>query len=96
MFEDQIIPVEIFCAFYQVERSFLDNLETHGLISISSRENKQYILLDDLASLEKYSRIYYELNVNVAGIEVLNHLLDKIKILQQEAELLKARLRIYE
>jgi hypothetical protein len=40
--------------------------------------------------------MYYELNINVPGIEALNHLLEKIKKLQQEAEYLKARLRIYE
>ena len=45
---------------------------------------------------EKYSRMYYDLNINVPGIDALNHLLEKIKQLQQEAEHLKARLRIYE
>ena len=42
------------------------------------------------------SRMYYELNINVPGIDALKHLLEKIKQLQQEAEILKARLRIYE
>jgi chaperone modulatory protein CbpM len=96
MSDEEIIALETFCSFYQVDRSFIETLETHGLISISYRENQQFILRDDVVELEKYTRMYYELNINVPGIDALNHLLEKIKQLQQEAENLRARLRIYE
>ncbi len=96
MSDEEIISLETFCSFYQVERSFIETLESHGLISISYRENQRFILRDEVAELEKYSRLYYELNINVPGIDALNHLLEKIKQLQQEAESLRARLRIYE
>lgn len=96
MSDEEIIALETFCSFYQVEMSFIEALESHGLISISYRENRGFIFRDEVAELEKYSRLYYELNINVPGIDALNHLLEKIKQLQQEAESLKARLRIYE
>jgi chaperone modulatory protein CbpM len=96
MSDEEIIPLETFCSFYQVERNFVETLESHGLITFSYRENQRFILRDDVAELEKYSRMYYELNINVPGIDALNHLLEKIKQLQQEAERLRARLRIYE
>jgi hypothetical protein len=96
MSDEEIIPLETFCSFYQVERNFVESLESHGLITFSYQENQRYILRDDVAELEKYSRMYYELNINVPGIDALNHLLEKIKQLQQEAEMLRARLRIYE
>ena len=96
MSDEEIIPLETFCSFYQVERNFIESLESHGLITFSYQENQRYILRDDVAELEKYSRMYYELNINVPGIDALNHLLEKIKQLQQEAEMLRARLRIYE
>ena len=96
MSDEEIIPLETFCSFYQVERNFVETLESHGLITFSYQENQRYILRDDVAELEKYSRMYYELNINVPGIDALNHLLEKIKQLQQEAERLRARLRIYE
>jgi hypothetical protein len=79
-----------------VEETFIETLESHGLVSISYRENQRFILKDDVAELEKYSRMYYELNINVPGIDALNHLLKKIQQLRLEAESLKARLRIYE
>jgi chaperone modulatory protein CbpM len=96
MSDEEIIPLETFCSFYQVERNFVETLESHGLITFNYQENQRYILRDDVAELEKYSRMYYELNINVPGIDALTHLLEKIKQLQQEAERLKARLRIYE
>ena len=94
--EEEVISLEIFCSYYQVDQIFLETLEEHGLISISYRENKKFILKEDMAELEKYSRMYYELSINVPGIDALRHMLEKIKELQQETENLKARLRIYE
>ncbi len=93
---DEIISIETFCSYYKVERTFVENLESYGLISISYVENEQYLLKEELAELEKFSRLYYELEINVPGIDALKHMLEKIKELQQEAELLRARLRIYE
>jgi chaperone modulatory protein CbpM len=93
---DEIIPVEVFCSSYQVEQTFLETLESHGLISFRYQESQRFILREDVAELEKYSRMYYEMEINVAGIDALKNMLEKIKHLQQEAESLKARLRIYE
>jgi chaperone modulatory protein CbpM len=94
--DEEIIPLEIFCSSYHVDQNFIETLETHGLISVSYRENRRFILQEDLAMLEKYSRLFYDLNINVEGIDALNHLLEKIRELQQEADALRARLRIYE
>jgi chaperone modulatory protein CbpM len=93
---EEDIPLELFCSFYQVEQNFLETLESHGLISITYRENQRFILRDEMAELEKYSRLYYELQINVPGIEALNHLLETIKKLRQESDSLRNRLRIYE
>ena len=94
--EEEIIPIEMFCSFYNVEPSFLETLESHGLISISQKENQRFFLREEIAELEIFSRMYYELSINVAGIDALKNLLEKIHQLQQEAAILKARLRIYE
>jgi hypothetical protein len=52
--------------------------------------------MEEVVELEKFSRLYYDLNINVPGIDALKHLLEKLKELQQETENLRARLRIYE
>jgi pyridoxine 5'-phosphate synthase PdxJ len=86
----------MFSSYYNVEPSFLETLESYGLITVSFRENQRFILREELAELEKFSRMYYDLNINVPGIDALKHMLEKIKQLQMEAEYLRARLRIYE
>ena len=93
---EEIIPIETFCSYYHVERTFVESLESYGLISISYKENQRFILKEELTELEKFSRMYYELDINVPGIDALKHLLEKMKELQQETETLRARLRIYE
>ena len=94
--DEEMIPLETFCTYYQVERSFIETLESYGLVSISSREEQRFILMEEVVELEKFSRLYYDLNINVPGIDALKHLLEKLKELQQETDNLKARLRIYE
>jgi chaperone modulatory protein CbpM len=96
MSDEEMIPLETFCTYYQVERSFIETLESYGLVSISSREEQRFILMEEVVELEKFSRLYYDLNINVPGIDALKHLLEKLKELQQEMDNLKARLRIYE
>jgi hypothetical protein len=94
--DEEMIPLESFCNYYHVERSFVETLESYGLVSISSREEQRFILMEEVVELEKFSRLYYDLNINVPGIDALKHLLEKLKELQQETENLRARLRIYE
>ncbi len=96
MSDEEMIPLETFCTYYQVERSFIETLESYGLVSISSREEQRFILMEEVVELEKFSRLYYDLDINVPGIDALKHLLEKLKELQQEMDNLKARLRIYE
>jgi chaperone modulatory protein CbpM len=94
--DEEMIPLETFCTYYHVEQSFVETLESYGLVSISSREEQRFLLMEEMVELEKFSRLYYDLNINVPGIDALKHLLEKLKELQQETETLKARLRIYE
>lgn len=96
MSDEEMIPLETFCTYYQVERSFIETLESYGLVSINSHGEKRFILMEEVVELEKFSRLYYDLNINVPGIDALKHLLEKVKELQQELDKLRARLRIYE
>ena len=96
MSEEEMIPLETFCTYYHVERSFIETLESYGLGSINSREERRFCLMEEVVELEKFSRLYLDLNINVPGIDALKHLLERLKELQLETENLKARLRIYE
>lgn len=96
MAEEEIIPLETYCSYYQVEMEFIRTLEEYGLISIRYEETKGFIQKEDVAQLERFSRLHYDLNINVPGIDALQHLLEKIRALQEETESLRNRLNIYE
>lgn len=83
------IPVEDFCMHYQIERSFILDLNESGLIEITTIEETGCIPSNQLSSLEKYVRLYYDLQINVEGIEAITHLLERIKELQYEVRRLK-------
>jgi len=57
------------------------------------QQEEQYIDEEELKKLERFSNLYYELEVNPQGIQVASHLLDKVERLQNEILLLKNKLK---
>lgn len=96
MATQELILIETLCTHYQIEVSFLDALETMGLIEIKIIEQTKFIQQDRINDLEKMIRIHQELNVNIEGIDVVFNLLNKLETLQNELTIVKNRLNIYE
>lgn len=81
---------------YNVDEAFIDSLEDSGLVSISTDEyNERFIEVEELADLEQFMRWYYDLNINVEGIEALYHMLDRVKSMQEELDRLQNEIRFY-
>jgi chaperone modulatory protein CbpM len=93
---ENLIPIPVLCAHYEVEMSFFTNLNEMGLLEIKTIETSQYIDSDAVYEIEKMVRMHQELDVNIAGIDVVFNLLQKIDGLQNELTALKNRLRLYE
>ena len=91
-----MIAIDEFCASHNIEISFIASLKESGLISISTIKDADFIDADQLRQLEKFVRLYYELDINLEGIETINYLLQRIGSLQDEITFLKNKLRIYE
>ena len=91
-----LITVEEFCANYNVEISFISSLQKTGLIEITNIEDSGLIDSDQIVQLEKFVRLYYDLDINLEGIETVNHLLKRIESMQTEIITLRNRLRLYE
>lgn len=93
---DNLIAVDAFCANYNIEISFISSLHQIGLIEITTIKETEFINASQLRHLEKIVHLYYELDINIEGIETITHLLHRINSMQDEIIALKNRLRLYE
>lgn len=71
-------------ALYNIEIHFFDALVESGLIAVIEEQNDLYMDFEDLNNLERYANLHYDLEINVAGIEVISRLLHTVKQLQEE------------
>ena len=93
---EYLIAVNEFCACHDIEISFVSELQQCGLIEITTIEDIGFIDAGQLPHLEKYIRFYYELDINLEGIETIVHLLNRVNTMQQEITILRNRLLLYE
>ena len=80
---------------YQVEETFLDQLQSSGLIEIVIEEDDRYIEYDYLQEIEQFVRWHYELEINMEGIEALHHMLQQVQQLQDDVMKLRGELNFY-
>lgn len=80
---------------YNVESTFIDSLSESGLIHVVSQDEERYIDYEELPKLEQFRRWYYDMDINIEGIEALYYLLDKVKALQEEIRQLRNELHFY-
>lgn len=93
---DHLIPLDVFCTSNDIEISFISSLHEAGLIEITTIEEAGFFDTEQLQQLERYLRFYYELNINLEGIDAIKHLLNRVNSMQEEITSLKNRLRLYE
>lgn len=89
MEKENHISVEQCCVVYNLEVGFLHRLDEYGLIELIRSEETSYIPFEQLADLEKYMHLHYELEINLEGLETIKHLLDQVNELQKEIIRLK-------
>ena len=91
-----LISTADFCTWHEVEYTFIRSLGDAGLIEITVIDKGEFIPETQLQWLEKMVRLHHDLEINLAGIEAITHLLDRMENLHQEMRTLKNRLRLYE
>lgn len=93
---DDLILVNEFCMYHQIDISFVQSLQQSGLIEVIQTEEKLCVPRDQLPELEKMVRLYYEMDINLEGIETISYLLNRMNAMQQEIIQLNNRLQAYE
>ena len=93
---EYLVAVDEFCACHNIEISFIISLQQTGLIEIKTIDQNGFIVADQLPQVEKFIRLYYDLDINLEGIETISHLLDRMNDMQQGITELRNRLSLYE
>jgi hypothetical protein len=96
MHNEHLISAVEFCNNHNIEITFISSLNENGLIEIVEVEESTYIQESQLLQLERIVRFYYDLGINLEGIETINHLLNRLNNMQDEIIGLRNRLRLYE
>jgi chaperone modulatory protein CbpM len=92
----QLITADQFCTHYQVNIAFVHALDELGLIETVIQEDTEFVQVPHLRKIEQIIRLHDDLQINLEGIQVIDMLLSRIEVMQQEMVAIRNRLRLYE
>lgn len=90
--KSELIIISEYCSYNNIEPDFIIKLENEGLIELYIEDNERYIHESQLKRLDQYARWYYDLSINVAGIDVIQNLLDRINQMEHDMNRLREQL----
>lgn len=93
--QTELIIVSEYCHKCHIEPSFIDMLQEGGLIEVRTEAGERYLLLSQLPDVERYSRMYYDLSINMEGIDAIHHILERMEGMRKEINSLRSRLLLY-
>lgn len=93
---EEMISANEFCIYHNIDLSFITSLKDSGLIAITTVEEKIFVPVSELSKIEKLVRLYYEMDINLEGIETISYLLQRMNEMQEQVLHLNNRLRRYE
>ena len=91
MADIHLIATAEICTYHDVEYTFISSLSEAGLLELTVIDEKVYIPENNLQKLERMIRMHQELEINIAGIEAITHLLERVEQMQEEMRLLRNR-----
>lgn len=92
----QLIATKDLCRIYKVEISFFHELQESGILNLVKDQDDEFIDEEELEDAERMIRLHKDLALNTEGLEVIAHLLQRMKHLQSELIHLQNKLRFFE
>ncbi|WP_394973025.1 chaperone modulator CbpM [uncultured Croceitalea sp.] len=90
------IRIQEFCAHYNIEPSFVQQLQEYEIVEIETTDNEMIVHENEILKLEKMVRLHHELEINLEGLQAIHHLLEKVNMLQEEITTLRRKLHRFE
>ncbi len=91
-----LIPASVFCSSHNIEITFIHSLQENGLITVRHESEDYFIEQEQLSNLEKFIHLHYDLEINMAGIEVIQNMLQREEEKYREMVQLRNRLAFFE
>ncbi len=88
------IRIQEYCVHYKVPADFINELVSAGLLQINDIDKS--VDEEQFTRLERFRQMFYDLQINLEGIETIDYLLERQQELQHELALVKSKLRLYE
>ena len=79
-----LISISTLCEQYKLEDAFFKSLTEYDLIEIVVVNQEHFLKLEQINDLERILRFHNDLEINLAGIEVITNLLRRIDSLEKE------------
>ena len=92
---ENLIKANDFCVYHNVEFTFINSLQKAGLVDVKEVDQTIFIPESQLKKLQKIINLH-ELEINIAGIEAITHMLERIEQLQENMRVLRNKLKLYE
>lgn len=94
--QTDLIIVSEYCRRTNLDPTFLVMLEEGGLIDIYIEHGEKYFPSNQLLDLERYTRMYYDLSINIEGIDAIRNILSRMRELHAEISHLREKINMYE
>jgi hypothetical protein len=92
----ELFAISEFCIIHDIDPSFINSLENEGLISITFFNEEKFIEEAQLHELEIFTRWHHDLGINIEGIDAIRNILEKLRQVQAEINVLKTKLSNFE
>lgn len=96
MANEKYILVRHYCERTRIPDAFIEALDEYGLIKCRKIETEAYILDEEIPEIERFDRLHNDLGINLEGIDALNHMLHRMRNMENEMKTLRRRLQLYE
>ena len=93
--QNDLIIISDYCSQCNIEPDFVLMLGEGGLINIEVTNGTQCFQASQLNDMERYAHLYYDLSINMEGIDAIRHLLRRVEALQDRIRTLEHELRFY-
>ncbi len=93
--QNEFIIINDYCKHSNIEPDFILMLNEDGLIDIKMVDEVNCFPASQLNEIERYAHLYYDLSINIAGIDAIRHLLKRMEDMQLRIKKLENELKFY-